>query len=579
MQAKGSNTTNLFQHMREHHPIIYAEIAPKAPKQGSSAQASLSDVIAKSTKYSPSSAQAKELNRAVTYYLAKDAVPLSTVDKPGFRHMVSKLNPRYHLPSRKHFSDQEIPQLYSHVRDSVVMPALKEAESFSATTDLWTSAATEPYMTLTVHFIDKMWNLQSFCLDTVPIFVDHTGQNIADAVMDIFDNWQLSTDKLVAATTDNGSNIVAAFNTLNLLRISCFGHNLDLAIKKGLNITQIQRALGRCHSLVELFHRSWKKNRDLRQKQQLLNLPQHKLKGEVATRWGSTYEMVSRIVEQQQALSAVLAEDRKNWHKMPSDAEFSVLETVVGVLKPLSYLTDALSGEKEVTASAVVPLLKHVKAKCTPTTGSSRLAKEMQTTIWSDIEPRYSSHVVLDTLSIASFLDPRFKDHYLQDKEGTLLSVKGKCLEVSVDLNTPSENSQSTTASPSTTEDTTTRTEAPPAKRLKGLAAVLQHISNEEGAANAQPTLSPAEKIDKEIQAYLDLPVALSDTNPLTWWRMEHASFPHLAKVARKYLCICGTSVPSERVFSTAGHVCNDSRSRLLPENVNKLIFLAKNMK
>ena len=59
----------------------------------------------------------------------------------------------------------------------------------------------------------------------------------------------------MGATTDNGSNVVAAFNTLNLLRISCFGHNLDLAIKKGLNITQIQRALGRCHSLVELFHR------------------------------------------------------------------------------------------------------------------------------------------------------------------------------------------------------------------------------------------------------------------------------------------------------------------------------------
>ena len=71
------------------------------------------------------------------------------------------------------------------MRDSVIMPALKEAESFSATTDLWTSAATEPYMTLTVHFIDKTWNLQSFCLDTVPIFSDHTGQNITDAVMDI----------------------------------------------------------------------------------------------------------------------------------------------------------------------------------------------------------------------------------------------------------------------------------------------------------------------------------------------------------------------------------------------------------
>eukprot|EP00731_Ephydatia_muelleri_P011829 Em0006g723a len=46
---------------------------------------------------------------------------------------------------------------------------------------------------------------------------------------------------------------------------------------------------------------------------------------------------------------------------MSSDAEFSVMETVVEVLKPLSYLTDALSGEKEVTASAVIPPLKHLQ--------------------------------------------------------------------------------------------------------------------------------------------------------------------------------------------------------------------------
>ena len=48
--------------------MIYA---PKAPKQSPSAQDSFF-VIAKS---SPSSVQAKELNHAVTYYLANDAVP------------------------------------------------------------------------------------------------------------------------------------------------------------------------------------------------------------------------------------------------------------------------------------------------------------------------------------------------------------------------------------------------------------------------------------------------------------------------------------------------------------------------
>jgi len=280
----------------------------------------------------------------------------------------------------------------------VVVPALKQAKFYAGTTDLWTSGACDPYMTFTIHFIDSNWDLRSFCLEATPLYADHTGQNIADAIVDILDNWELSTNGLIATTTDNGSNIVAAFRSLRFLHISCFGHNLDLAIKKGLNIHQIQRALGRCHSLVELFHRSWKKSRDLRMKQEQCGLPQHKLMGDVATRWGSTYEMISRILEQQQAISSVLAEDRKNWYRMPTDAEFSVLEAVVGVLKPLSYLTDALAGEKQVTASAVLPVMKHVKSKLAPDELGSRLVEEMKSTIWADLEqsilmrcPNYSA--------------------------------------------------------------------------------------------------------------------------------------------------------------------------------------------
>ena len=48
----------------------------------------------------------------------------------------------------------------------------------------------------------------------------------------------------------------------------------------------------------------------------------------VETRWGSTYQMIERILEQQQAICSVLVEDRKNWHKMPSDQEFSCPEAI-----------------------------------------------------------------------------------------------------------------------------------------------------------------------------------------------------------------------------------------------------------
>ena len=108
--AKASNTTNLFQHLHEHHPTAYAELGPKKAvkreySSSSSSQPILGSIITSSTLYSSNSPQAKDLNRAVAYHIAKDAMPLSTVDKPGFRFMISKLNPRYHLPSRKHALD------------------------------------------------------------------------------------------------------------------------------------------------------------------------------------------------------------------------------------------------------------------------------------------------------------------------------------------------------------------------------------------------------------------------------------------------------------------------------------------
>ena len=100
--------------------------------------------------------------------------------------------------------------------------------------------AKHPYLSFTVHFIANDWERRSFCLDTVPVFEDHAGQNLAETVLDILGNWELQSEQLVCTTTDNGSNFIAAFETLEWPRISCFGHNLDLAVNKALNIQRVQ---------------------------------------------------------------------------------------------------------------------------------------------------------------------------------------------------------------------------------------------------------------------------------------------------------------------------------------------------
>ena len=157
--AKGGNTTNLLTHLRDHHPQLHAEATqafsrnPAVAEAGKKRQASLVEVVEKSRRYDVKSPRAQELNRAVMYYLAKDMQPLYTVEKPGFRKLLATLDSRYQLPSRRHFAEQELPRLYTEVRDKHVMPKLSKLTFFAATTDLWISAAKHPYLSLTVHFI------------------------------------------------------------------------------------------------------------------------------------------------------------------------------------------------------------------------------------------------------------------------------------------------------------------------------------------------------------------------------------------------------------------------------------------
>ena len=73
---------------------------------------------------------------------------------------------------------------------------------------------------------------------------------------------------------------------------------------------------------------------------------------------------MTRIIEQQQAISAVLAEDRNSWQLMRSSAEFTVLEALAEVLKSLSVPTDALFRGERVSSSALQLILEHVLDNC-----------------------------------------------------------------------------------------------------------------------------------------------------------------------------------------------------------------------
>ena len=83
---------------------------------------------------------------------------------------------------------------------------------------------------------------------------------------------------------------------------------------------------------------------------------------------------------------------------------------------------------------------------------------------------------------------------------------------------------------------------------------------------------------DRELDLYASLPCISSAVDPLVWWSQHQNTFPNLAILAKKYLCVQATSVASERLSSAAGNIVTTKRNYLKPSKVNMLCFLATNI-
>lgn len=105
---------------------------------------------------------------------------------------------------------------------------------------------------------------------------------------------------------------------------------------------------------------------------------------------------------------------------------------------------------------------------------------------------------------------------------------------------------------------------------------------NEERPATVMDILLETDEGDTnpesdEISRYLSEPQINRNLDPQVWWKAHENCFPSVAKLAKQILGTPATSVDSERDFSCAENIVSSSRTRLLPENVNLLVFLHQN--
>lgn len=491
---------------------------------------------------------------------------------PAYRRYMRRVQPSYVPPVSN--TIRKYLKLQYTAEKTKLAEELGDQVAVAITSDCWTShKKSQSFITTTAHYIDTNWIMRHPVLATRRIIGQHTGEVISSVLGDITKEFNIH-HKVAGLTTDNASNMKKAgrlqvFNTCSDATVSCMAHTLQLAVEDGLHTEEIQRAANEARKCVSHFSRSNLAS-DALEQYQLKQNPEKKplsLIQDVCTRWNSMYFMFDRLVHLRSAVYAVL-HDRT--HTKPADCEsleisnaaWNLMERLLPALKPMVDATEALSSESYPSVSCIIPMITGlIKNDLAPKEDDTETIETFKVKVIVGLRSRFTlpddEHFSESAVAVSILLDPRFKNLSVIEDPGVKEQLKNFVASI---LKAQTE------VKPKIKEE-----EPSPAKKQKSVASYLEgDFSDDEEEDNTEC----------ELKQYLQEKVSRrSARNPLMWWKVNEPKFPNIARMARKFLCIMGTSVPSERVFSIAGLTVTKTRSTLEPESLDQIIFMNKALK
>ena len=432
---------------------------------------------------------------------------------------------------------------------------------------------------------------------------------ICSFIVEVQTEWNLPTSPTLV--TDNAANERKAAELLGWTRFGCYGHRINLVVKHALEVPELSKILGKSRRLVTFFHQSTSATDALIEKQKLVfsNTPGligHKLISDVPTRWNSTLAMLSRLAEQLPAIMSIIFDTCLNkaalgtlkTYCLTSD-EHSVVQELISVLKPFETATTILCSESSPTMHKVLPCIFKIKKNLEEVESNSLTSPAVKNVIFKMKDELLKRTQVEDLPLLASLLSPDTKtltfltaeeqvsahqlliNAALELENSSLQTVKMK-QEKTVDTNLPdlpmlpgsSDMDLRESGQPATVK---CKNEEPTKKKIK-LTDMDEWFDDVCFTGESQQPIQNV--VELEVHRYFahNQPQSSRQQTLLQWWQANEVFYPRLATLAKKYLAVPASSVPSERVFSLAGIVVDKKRSRLKPAMVDTLIFMKMNM-
>lgn len=247
--------------------------------------------------------------------------------------------------------------------------------------------------------------------------------------------------------------------------------------------------------------------------------------------------------------------------------EWSVIEKSADVLEIFYEVTKEISGDKYLTLSTTIifigvmtqSMIKYENDVSLPLEVSN-LVSSLKTEIIMRLKPLEVNELVTQS----ALLDPRFKKLAFSNTTEIKLTNAMTLLRTKVcSISIPNSITNTDTA---ITQQFETQSQSLLWKSFDKEFDRYRAVQNPQAAGII------------EIDKYFNEPPIGRHENPLAWWNDRKALYPRLYILAKKRLCITATSVPCERLFSKAGQIITDQRSRLKPGKASKVLFLNQNL-
>jgi len=505
--------------------------------------------------------RSREIDIQLLKVICMEYQPFSIVENPEFQKFISLLNPNYKLPGRKTLSCSLLPALYSELFEKTTR-MLENTSAVCITCDGWTNINTTAFYGLTAHFFDSEFNLQSALLECSEFTERHTSQNIANWVRDTLKKFKIDY-KICAMVTDNASNMKAAAGILNFRHIPCFAHSLNLAVQSAI-ANSIKKTVDKVKSAVQFFKQSAQATQKLAEMQKTFNLKVLKLKQDVPTRWNSTFIMLQRVLERKEPLISVLA--LMNSAISFSEEDWQIVKQAVDVLQVFFEVTEEVSSSKTLTMSKTCILARGMRKRVANWLSDKTLSPDVSRlceVLSEELTKRFGGRETQELIAQSVFLDPRFKKHGFGDVARFQQAFNSIVKKVKIAVSTSKKDNCEDFPENASEEERT-----PCSSIWEEFEAAVQEREN----VNDPEALAIV-----EVDKYIAEPLLKRSFDPIQWWGERRHVFPHLFEIAQKRLCIPATSVPCERLFSKAGQLYTEKRSRLTTSKVAEMLFINSN--